>query len=345
MGGDRHDEDFLGARLHARRARICEVQRLEALCGLRSLPALAAELGLDEGLTTARAFERHLLRELVAESRSLVAESQSPAARLVRWMLARLQLELLKVVLRGQGARADRALVREQLFELPAGPDPDALLAASSPEETVDLLGDEALQRVVEQALTRHGPDALLLFESALTQGYYQELLARARRVEGGEGGWLVELMAQEADTFHLMLVARGRFHEGVPAEALRRLHVEGTALSRTRYRDMLASPDLAAAARHALERVIDRMPRLDDASRLAARLERQCWARYLRLARRVFRRSEMGPGLLIAYVALRRIEVANLVTIAEGLRLAVPAELLRARLLPGAGEEEARAA
>jgi vacuolar-type H+-ATPase subunit C/Vma6 len=345
MGGDHIDWDFLGARLHARRARMCDARRLFALCDLRSLPALAAELGLDRNLTTARALERHLLRELSLEALAFVSKCQDKAAHLARWMLERHPLELLKTALRHQGAGNDKVRLRELLFELPGMPALDALVAASSPEEIVALVGDKTLQYILKQALARHRPDALFLFESALGQGYYQELLARARRLEG-DAGCLFALMAHETDSFHLMLVARGRFEAGLPAEALRPMHVAGTVLSRTCYHAMLASPDLPAAVRLARDQVVDlRDVNLEEGpDPLAVTIERRRRAGHFELARRLFGRSDMGPGLLVAYLALRRIEVANLVAIAEGIRLGVPADLLRPRLVP-VGREEARAA
>jgi vacuolar-type H+-ATPase subunit C/Vma6 len=347
MGANCLDWDYLGARLHARRARICGPQRLELLCGLHGLPALLAELGLPNDLGSARALGRHLVRELVAECLSLVAGSQSRAANLVHWMLARDELELVKAVVRGMVGRLDKTVVGEQLPDLPSGLGPrrDVLLSASSPEEIVGLLNDEALQSILKEALARYRPDELFLFESALSQGYYRELLLRARRL-GQADGLLVPLMAQEADSFQLMLVARGHFHDGMPAETLRPLHVEGTPLSRSLYFAMLDCPDLPTAARHAQHRVVDQIPAMaNDALKFAARLERLCGARTLKLAQRIFRRSDMGPGLLVGYLALRRIEVANLITVAEGLRLGVPAEALRARLLADSAKEEARAA
>jgi vacuolar-type H+-ATPase subunit C/Vma6 len=131
------------------------------------------------------------------------------------------------------------------------------------------------------------------------------------------------------------MLVARGRFHAGLSAEALRPLHVEGTGLSLSLFAAMLASADLGAAASLIRARLVDG-PLSVDAASSPIQLERRAWGRYARLAERVFRRGDLGPGAFIGYLALRRIEVANLTTIAEGLRLAVPAELLRSRLLPG---------
>ena len=58
---------------------------------------------------------------------------------------------------------------------------------------------------------------------------------------------------------------------------------------------------------------------------------------RFLRLANRAFRSSHMGPGALVGYTAIRRVELANLVTLTEGIRVGLRPEAIRARLIPQA--------
>jgi vacuolar-type H+-ATPase subunit C/Vma6 len=335
MAVDHHDWNFQGARLHARRARICEGQRLLGLCGLDSVVGLVAELGLAPELASACELERWLVRAWLDEVRALVAGARNETAMLAQWMLARLELELLKAALRERGSVGKATFPREMVAALSETPALEALLAAPSSQAMVALLPDRALRQVLKQALTRYRCEDLFLFESALSQAYWDELVRRARRVPGPSRPWALALVSHEVDTFHLMLVARGRFHAGLSAESLGPLHVEGTAISRARFCAMLASTDLGAAAALIRGELLDG-PLTVDAAASAIQLERRAWARYARLAERVFRHCDMGPGALIGYLALRRIEVANLTTLAQGLRLAVPAELLRARMLPG---------
>jgi vacuolar-type H+-ATPase subunit C/Vma6 len=42
-----------------------------------------------------------------------------------------------------------------------------------------------------------------------------------------------------------------------------------------------------------------------------------------------------MGLGAVFGYVGIRRVEVANLITLSEGIATAKASETLRARLLP----------
>ncbi len=335
MAADHHDWDFLGARLHARRARICEGQRLSGLCGLDTVVGLVAELGLDPKLARASELERWLIRAWLDEARALVAGARNETAMLAQWMLARLDLELLKAALRERGSVPKGTFPREIVEALPETPALEALLAAPSVQAMIALLPERALRQVLKQALTHYRCEDLFLFESALSQAYWDELVRRAARVREPDRPWVLALVSHEVDTFHLMLVARGRFHAGLSVEALCPLHVEGTAISRARFCAMLASTDLGAAATLVHAELLDG-PLTVDAASSPVQLERRAWGRYARLAERVFRHCDMGPGALVGYLALRRIEVANLTTIAQGLRLAVPTELLRARMLPG---------
>ena len=150
-----------------------------------------------------------------------------------------------------------------------------------------------------------------------------------------------------EVDTFHLMLVARGRFTYDLPPERLAWLYVPGTGLSRDRFGHMLEAATLRDAAREAAPFVLPTP--LTDEGLLGtgstdpdpAILEPLTWNRYDRLARRAFRRSHMGLGAVVAFAALRRVEVANLITVSEGIRSETPPDAIRRRLI--AGDKEVR--
>ena len=58
-------------------------------------------------------------------------------------------------------------------------------------------------------------------------------------------------------------------------------------------------------------------------------------WKRFLRLANRAFRRSHMDLGAVVGYAGIRRVEVANLISLSEAIRTGMAAEVIRARLIP----------
>jgi vacuolar-type H+-ATPase subunit C/Vma6 len=109
----------------------------------------------------------------------------------------------------------------------------------------------------------------------------------------------------------------------------------------------MLTAKDLRTAAALAVGRVIDALPPEHESGETtgpldAAELEALAWKRFLRLANRACRRNHMGLGAVIGYAVIRRVEVANLISLSEGIRAGVAPESIRARLIPRHDEEVA---
>ena len=98
-------------------------------------------------------------------------------------------------------------------------------------------------------------------------------------------------------------------------------------------------------AAKRVLGRALDELPQIPQESPaevVVPEIERLAWKRFLRLANAAFRHSHMGLGAVVGYLALRRVEVANLITISEGVRVDLPALRTRTRLIQrGAPETE----
>jgi vacuolar-type H+-ATPase subunit C/Vma6 len=141
------------------------------------------------------------------------------------------------------------------------------------------------------------------------------------------------------------MLVVRGRFTYGLPAERLAEFHVSGSAISRKRFCQMLGADTLRDAAKECVGLVLQDLPAeytmrgQSPQDPQPAELEALAWNRYLRLASRGFRRSHMGLGAVVAYAAIRRIELANLITLSEGIRTEMAPDVIRSRLVPTSTE------
>ena len=142
-------------------------------------------------------------------------------------------------------------------------------------------------------------PARPFFMEAALDRGYYQELVARTAALRSSDKAVVEPLARHAAETFRRQLLARGQFNYGVAPELLAQF--EGTTAGR-----VSEIPAEAAAANQ-----------------------------LYRLANRATRRNPIGLGMVVGYVTLRQIEIANLTTISEGLRLGLPAEIIRARMIP----------
>lgn len=342
------DVGFLAARIHGRRSRVAEAGRLESLCRLPDVPELSRAVYPDTESHALADFQRRLAQELVRELCSFLKHLDGPGADLLGWMRARFQLENIKVLVRAFVRRTPLETPEEYLLSLPHDLvlDVPALMAAKSLEEFADLLPLGAPRRSLRQALgIYHDQTRPFFLEAALDRGYFQELLEKARPLTGEDEELIKPIVLQEVDSFHLMLVARGKFHYGLPPELMLPLHIRGSGIPSERFSAMLAAADIFTAAGLAVGRAIDALPAAGSSGETTAEvgasaLEALAWRRYLRLSNRAFRRSHMGLGAVIGYVGIRRVEGANLITLSEGIRYGAAAERIRARLIPRADLE-----
>ncbi|MFO8014064.1 MAG: V-type ATPase subunit [Phycisphaerae bacterium] len=324
------DLDYLAAGVHARRSRMAEGDRLRGLVRLRSIPDLSRALyPTMEPAVTAAGLQRRLIRDQARELAGLAAGVGGAGGALLDWLGTRLEVENLKVLARGFVAGLRPEAVRPHLVAV-AGPPPEPapFVAAADVEAFVALLPEGPLRDGAARGTdvyARH-PRSFAL-EAGLDAGYLRELLARAGAAPDREH--VRRPVAQEVHLFQMMLAARGRFVFGLDAADLEPFAVRPAALA-----PLLAAEDLEDLARAAVGHAMDRMP-AGEGGVDPADLEALGWDRYARLANTAFRRSHMGLGAVVAYTALRRVELANLIRVSEGIRLGVAPERLRDRLIP----------
>jgi vacuolar-type H+-ATPase subunit C/Vma6 len=327
----------LAARVHARRSRIHEGAQLDRLCGLSAIPDLADAVLSGVPVADAVDFQRRLVQHLADEIAGCLRFLDGPAAEWVAWQLARFQVENLKTILRGHMARSPMANQRRHLVDLPEhlALDTEGLISAASLPEFLRRIPGGIACEALAAALAVYGDRGdPLFYEASLDRAYFLEAIRRTDRLPDDDRDAIRPLTAQETDAFHLQVVARGRFQRGLDADRLLPLHVQGSLVSFQRFSDMLHAADLSAVAVLAVGRAIDAFPPADaDASTLDAMAGNRC----LRLARRALRRGHMALGALAGYVALRRVEAANLITISEGIRIGVSGDPIRARMAPRA--------
>jgi vacuolar-type H+-ATPase subunit C/Vma6 len=328
------DLDYLAARLHARRSRMAEGARLDALCNIRTIFELSHAVRLDTEPQSATEFQRQLLQNLIQELAGCARHVGGAGGEVFAWILARFQVENMKTLVCGLMNNISPEVLQEHLAPLPEGLalDVQGLATAKSLQDFVGLLPPGTpRQRLGEMvAVQRERPQPFFL-EAALDCGYFQELLAKTRRLSGEDQAVVRPLVLQEANFFQFMLAVRGRFHFELPAGLLLALRLPG--ICDAWFKNLLAAPDLPAAAKSSVGIVIDELP--EDRAAGETVLEALAWKRFLRLANGAFRRSHMGLGAVIGYAGLRRVETANLITLSEGIRTGMTAEAMRARMIP----------
>ena len=331
------DLDYLAANVHGRRSRLAEADRLDALCRLRSLSDLARHVFPEERFLSVVEFQRRLVLDLVRELVSLTARIGGASADLLDWLCVRFQMENLKVLARGLAQHMTAEDLQPHLIPLPenlALP-VEALAAAESLEAFEALVPQKSLCNGLRRAasLYQEQPRAFFI-EAGLDCGYLAELLRRAGDLPQADRDDVLDIARHETDTFLLMLAARGKFHYGLGAAMLRPFHVPHARIDLGRFEKMLAAEDLTQVAALAKGTAIERLPAGAPAPE-AADLEAMAWDRHYRVANRCFRRSHMGLGAVVAYTAIRRIELANLIALSEGIRAGLDAGAIRRRLIP----------
>ena len=346
------DLDYLAARIHGRRSRLIEGAQLDTLCRLRTLADLLKTLVPGGDFRTITELQRHLIRKASEEIADAARQVPGAAGRLISWLAVRYQVENLKVLARGFATRRPVGELERYLVPVDTefALDARALASAGSPEAFAALVPSRPLRKNVEAVLDAYRalPRAFFL-EAAMDRGYLAELLVRSSALSGDPAEDVMALLRHETALFHLMLVTRGRFLYGLPETTLRPMAIPGGAISRETFQRMLAAPDLPAAMTRLSPKVLggpppaarteeDGTPTLD-----VSVLEAMGWNRYLLLANRAFRRDHMGLGAVVAYAAIRRVELGNLITLSEGIRTGTAPDVLRARLTPREDLEAAR--
>jgi vacuolar-type H+-ATPase subunit C/Vma6 len=338
------DLDFLVARLHGRRQDLAEGDRLDVLCRLRTVPDLARAILPESTCQTVRDLQQQLILQTLGELAEFTQQLSGAGSHLIQWLRVRFQLENLKVLARACATHRSLDTARDYLISLPddLGLDVESLATADSVESFAAAAPEPLFQQGLRQAaaIYEDQPKPVVL-EAALDRAYFVELIQRTRGLPREARADSLALARQETDTFHLMLVARGRFTYGLPPEELARFHADGSGVSAQRFQRMLSADNLRQAAGEAVNLALDKLPLGEPGEGAGgsdldpAVLEALAWNRYLRLAQRAFRRSHMGLGAVIAFTAIRRIELANLITLSEGIRMEIDPETMRSRLVP----------
>jgi vacuolar-type H+-ATPase subunit C/Vma6 len=335
--------DFVSVRLHARRSRLAEGDRLDALCRIRAIPELARAIFGDAAIQTAVELQRRMVADEIRETVEICRRLEGPPERYLDWLCVRFQVENLKVLARGFVNRTPVKDLRPHLMPMPAeySLNEAALAGAESLEDFARQIPHKLVAKAVRgiAGIYEEQPRPFYI-EAALDRGYFLEAMERAAGLSEEDRETVMPLLVQEADVFHMMLVARGKFQYGLKPEVLIKFHIRGTGIVQAQLQDMLSAPDIAAVAAEASGPAFD--AHAHDAGAPAGGgitdpgvLETLALNRYLRLADSMFRRSHIGLGAVVAYTSIRRVELTNLITLSEGIRVGAAPEAIRQRLVP----------
>jgi vacuolar-type H+-ATPase subunit C/Vma6 len=346
------DMDFVSAILHGRRSRLAEADRLDVLCAVRTIPDLVHAIEPNAPNESLVNLQRRMVSTLADELLTFAWRVAGPAGRVLEWLAVRFQVENLKVLARGMVTGATLKEIEPYLVPLgkPFALDADALIASDSIETFASRIPSTPLRNGVRRAIPAFERNRRPFFiEAGLDHGYLAELLARTEPLAARESPEMQVLARQETDMFHLDLATRGRLTYDLRTEDLLPFHVRGAGVRQETFAAMLAAHDASQVVAEAAGRAIDRTSAVDAEGGEArealtpAMLETLALNRYYWLGYWIFRRSHVGIGTIAGYAAMRRVELANLITLSEGIRAGVAPAVLRRRLIPRSAEEHER--
>ncbi len=328
------DFDFIQAKLHGQRSRVYERERLDELCELRSIDQLWGRLYPDAEPAGHRELERRLLADHVAALDLIRLHLPQRLFPFATWMMRRFQVENLKVLLRAWRVREPLASVQPLLAPLrpDLALDAAAFLKAAELPDFARLVREPSLRRTILQCLPQYDEAQDTFFvESALDAAYYAGLLERHALLGTGPRGQTDALIRLEVSAYNVLSVFRFKLSYGIPYAQARPYLVDGAPELR-RLRRLYEPPEF----REMLALIPREMARPDAllAAATIADIERLFWERQLHVASRQFYRSTGDMGAVVAFSVIKRVELANLIRVIEGVRYGMEPGAIRKGLL-----------
>jgi len=335
------DLTYTIAKVRAMRSDLYEGPQLAALERASNIPELAQLLGFEEAALSALELESLLTARHVADLLRVGRLLDGARGRLFDWLLARYQMENLKVVLRFWAAgepleRLSRMLVEvEGLEPLPV----EALAEARDLGGFIRLVPEPVFAEGLSQGVSYWEAEGrTFLAEAGLDAAYFRELIRRHHELGRADRTATDLLIRSDLDGYNLLVVCRAQLNYHLQLEDVARFVVAGGRIPRSALLQARGDSltDILTGLRvmevlHLGESLPGSLPELEDAMTL----------RLYRVANRCYYQSMLDLGGPVAFYYLKRNELANLIKVAEGLRYEVSwAEVARRLVPPLAGEE-----
>jgi vacuolar-type H+-ATPase subunit C/Vma6 len=328
------DFDFIQAKLHGQRSRVYERERLDELCESRTVDQLWGRLYPDAEPAGHRELERQLLADHVAALDGVRLHLPERLAPFAAWAMRRYQVENLKVLLRAWKAREPLPNVAPLLAPLrrDLALDAAAFLNAPGLPDFIRLIREEALRDAALRSVPQYEETQGTFFvESALDGTYYAGLLARHAALGAAPRRQTQALIGLEVAIYNVLAAFRLKLNYGIPYKQALPFLANGVPDAR-RLRRLYLSSEFREM-RGAIPREMARRDGLAAASTIAE-LEVLFWERLLRVASRQFYRSAGDLGGVVAFFVVKRVELANLIRVIEGVRYGMEPAAIRQGLL-----------
>ena len=328
------DFDFIHAKTHGLRSRVYELDRLDDLCDLRTVPQLWHRLYPDAEPAGHHGLQRRLLADHINVLTTVRQHLPEHLATFFTALIRRFQVENLKVLLRAWKAGEPFERVAPFLAPLPADlvlPGRASLKATSLadflllvPEPRFRAAGERAAAHFIESQET-------FFVEAAFDAAYYTALLDEQQQLRGDDARAADRLVRSEVAVHNILCLFRLKLNYALDYAAACRFFVP-LAPHPFRLERLYDFPHFGD-----MMKLVPRefLPRdLGGELRTIADLERALWERLLHVANRQFYRSVGDFGVVVAFCTIKRVELANLIRVIEGVRYGLDANTIRQGLI-----------
>lgn len=336
------DLDYLASLLHARYSKIAKGDRLIELSRIQSVYDFFQSVYPDRTIENNYIFQKRAIFDFISELYSFSAYLIKDYVYFLNWVVSRFQLENFKILLRGFLTNTPLSKLKGFIINLPGelSLNIKKLSESETIEDFIRNCPKGFFQDTFKSAIKIYGDKGKTFFiEAFLDSAFFKELLMRMKRLNSSDRNYIKPVIDQEIDIFHLMLITRGRFNYNLAPEQLMEFHVEGTAIPKRIFNRLLYESDMTVFLKTLENRVIDLVPseftKTEQSTEIdLSILENYGWRRFCRLCNRVFYINHMGFGAVIGYIGLRRIEIANLIAISEGINGGYGSDFIRKHLI-----------
>ncbi len=314
---------YLRTRLAILHARMRDTAQIRALMQLTA-EQLSEELGLDQlhskisNSQRMESFELSQMQDWLDELSALLRPLHGSSRDVLIQWARRYELYNLKAIIRGKLGELPNSEIKKTLFRLPGflSLDHNKLLNTDGVEQLLRQLSDTPYRRIAEQALLKfkEHPDPFLL-DATLDQQFYNDLIARVRKLDNPDRDALVELTGHIIDRHNLIWLLRYRFNYHLqPSETLYLLINSGLRIDRALLRQLVNADTQAIL----LQQLPDSIKKIIGSADSIMTIESQMQNSLSRTAHQVLRHSPSTLAATLAYLVLRFYEMSSIKAIVQ---------------------------
>lgn len=274
--------------------------------------------------------ENMLKGDLINDYRKLLKFTHGEVKKLINLLYVRIEVENLKLIFRSfEAGRRDEAIIGDSLRYLSEhnGLDFTKLAMAKNPDEFLQGLKGTDYYNVLRPFVSGNGEGRLFGMGMAMDQYYMTGLQNYCRKIRSGKNLSLMkEFTGFESDAFNIFLIYRSKAYYDIGPEVIRSYTLPSVFNLKKNVMDQL----IEAADLNEFFSILDKTPYgflFQDDGKL---FEHQYSEFAYKLHRKRFRSHPFSVACVVSYLRMRETELANVISIIEGIRYGLPPERIQ---------------